>query len=300
MIIANPIYDVVFKYLLEDLEIARELLSAILGEEIISLEIKPQETATETPASSVSILRFDFKAVIKTNTGDLKKVLIELQKAKQVFDVMRFRRYLGDNYKKEDEVRADNGAIEKRPLPIVTIYFLGFPLDNIDNAVVKINREYRDVITQEIINVKEDFVELLTHDFYLIQIRKLQGKSRTKLERILQVFSPEYQTQDKHQMDFKGDVNEPLVKKIVDRLGRAIASDEIRDKMDVEDEIDRIFERELKKLAAEKDKVIAEKEQELVAKDQELDKERQRAEAESQKNEDLQKQIEELKKQMKK
>ena len=299
MIIANPIYDVVFKYLLEDLEIARELLSAILGEEIISLEIKPQETATETPASSVSILRFDFKAVIKTNTGDLKKVLIELQKAKQVFDVMRFRRYLGDNYKKEDEVRADNGAIEKRPLPIVTIYFLGFPLDNIDNAVVKINREYRDVITQEIINVKEDFVELLTHDSYLIQIRKLQGKSRTKLERILQVFSPEYQTQDKHQMDFKGDVNEPLVKKIVDRLGRAIASDEIRDKMDVEDEIDRIFERELKKLAAEKDKVIAEKEQELVAKDQELDKERQRAEAESQKNEDLQKQIEELKKQIK-
>ena len=307
MIIANPIYDVVFKYLLEDLEIARELLSAILGEEIISLEIKPQETATETPASSVSILRFDFKAVIKTNTGGSKKVLIELQKAKQVFDVMRFRRYLGDNYKKEDEVRADNGAIEKRPLPIVTIYFLGFPLDNIDNAVVKINREYRDVITQEIINVKEDFVELLTHDSYLIQIRKLQGKSRTKLERILQVFSPEYQTQDKHQMDFKGDVNEPLVKKIVDRLGRAIASDEIRDKMDVEDEIDRIFERELKKLAAEKDKVIAEKEQELVAKDQELvakdqelDKERQRAEAESQKNEDLQKQIEELKKQMKK
>jgi hypothetical protein len=247
MIIANPIYDVVFKYLLEDIEIARELLSVILGEEIISLEIKPQETTTETPASSVSILRFDFKAVIKTQAGTSKKVLIELQKAKQVFDVMRFRRYLGENYKKEDEVKSDDGKTEKRPLPIVTIYFLGFPLDNIENAVVKINREYRDVITQEIINVKEDFVELLTHDSYLIQIKKLLGKSRTKLERVLQVFSPQYQTQDKHQMDFKGDVNEPLVKKMIDRLGRAIASDDIRDKMDVEDEIDRIFERELKK-----------------------------------------------------
>jgi hypothetical protein len=314
MIIANPIYDVVFKYLLEDIEIARELLSAILGEEIISIEIKPQETTTETPASSVSILRFDFKAVIKSPTGEMKKVLIELQKAKQVFDVMRFRRYLGDNYKKEDEVRAENGSMEKRPLPIVTIYFLGFPLDNIENAVVKINREYRDVITQEIIKVKEDFVELLTHDSYLIQIRKLVGKSRTKLERILQVFSLEYQTQNKHQMDFRGDVNEPLVKKIIDRLGRAIASDEIRDKMDVEDEIDRIFERELKKLATEKDKIIAEKDQELEAKDQELEAkdqelearsqeleaERQKAEAERQKNEDLQREIEELKKQMKK
>ncbi|MFM2269570.1 MAG: hypothetical protein RL757_3011 [Bacteroidota bacterium] len=282
MIIANPIYDVVFKYLLEDIEIARELLSMIMGEEIISIEIKPQETATETTGSNVNILRFDFKAVIKTNTGEIRKVLIELQKAKQVLDVMRFRRYLADNYRKEDEVLADNGALEKRPLPIVTIYFLGFPLDNIQRGVVKINRDYRDVITQELIEVKEDFIELLTHDSYLIQVRLLAGKSRTKLERVLQVFSPEYQTKDKHQMDFRGDVNEPLVKKMVDRLGRAIASDEIREKMDVEDEIDRMFERELGK----KDKIIAEKELEIIA--------------EKQKNEDLMKEIEELRKQMKK
>ena len=296
MIIANPIYDVVFKYLLEDIEIARELLSMILGEDIISIEIKPQETATEITGSNINILRFDFKAVIKTNTGESKKILIELQKAKQVLDVMRFRRYLADNYKKEDEVLTDKGALEKRPLPIVTIYFLGFPLDNIHRGVVKINREYWDVITQELLDVKEDFVELLTHDSYLIQVRLLSGKSRTKLERVLQVFSPEYQTQDKHQMDFRGDVNEPLVKKMVDRLGRAIASDEIRDKMDVEDEIDRIFERELGK----KDKIIAEKDQEILAERQKAETETQKAETERQKNEELQRQIEDLKEQLKK
>ena len=303
MIIANPIYDVVFKYLLEDIEIARELLSMILGEDIISIEIKPQETATEITGSNINILRFDFKAVIKTNTGESKKILIELQKAKQVLDVMRFRRYLADNYKKEDEVLTDKGALEKRPLPIVTIYFLGFPLDNIHRGVVKINREYWDVITQELLDVKEDFVELLTHDSYLIQVRLLSGKSRTKLERVLQVFSPEYQTQDKHQMDFRGDVNEPLVKKMVDRLGRAIASDEIRDKMDVEDEIDRIFERELGK----KDKIIAEKDQEILAERQKAETETQKAETETQKaeterqkNEELQRQIEDLKEQLKK
>ena len=257
-------------------------------------------------------MRFDFKAVIKTQTGEIKKILIELQKAKQVLDVMRFRRYLADNYKKEDEVLTDKGELEKRPLPIVTIYFLGFPLDNIDRGVVKINRGYWDVITEELIDVKEDFVELLTHDSYLIQIRLLAGKSRTKLERVLQVFSPEYLTQDKHQMDFKGDVNEPLVKKMLDRLGRAIASDDIRDKMDVEDEIDRIFERGLSKLASEKDKIIAEKDQELVAERQKAETERQKAdterqkaeterqkaETERQKNEELLKQIEELKKQL--
>lgn len=306
MIIANPIYDVVFKYLLEDVEIARELLSAILGEDIQSLEVKPQETATEKSGGGISVLRFDFKATIKKKTGELSKVLIELQKTKQAFDVMRFRRYLGENYRKEDDVPNDQGELEKRPLPIVTIYFLGFPLNNIDSGVVKINREYRDVITQEVLDIKEEFVELLTHDSYLIQVRKLAKKARTKLERILQVFSPGFQTQNKHQLDFQGDTDEPLVKKILDRLGRAIASEEIRDIMDVEDELDRIFEREMKKLATEKDVIIAEKEQQLMAEKKRAEEEKQRAEEEKQRadfeqqrNLELLRQIEELKKQIK-
>jgi hypothetical protein len=295
MIIANPIYDVVFKYLLEDVEIARELLSTILGEDIQSLELKPQETATENVSGNISILRFDFKAVIKKKTGEFTKLLIELQKAKQAFDVMRFRRYLGDNYRKEDDVFNDTGDSEKRPLPIVTIYFLGFPLDNIASGIVKINREYLDVVTQEVLEIKEDFVELLTHDSYLIQVRKLAKKARTKLERVLQIFSPDFQTKDRHQLDFQGDTDDPLVKKMVDRLTRAISSDEIREKMDVEDEIDRIFEREMNKLnniIAKKDEVIAEKEQQLLA-------EKQIAEEEKQKNLELLQQIEELKKQIK-
>ena len=90
---------------------------------------------------------------------------------------------------------------------------------------------------------------------YLIQIPRLKPQTKTKLERVLQIFSPEYRTEDRHKLDFKGDANDLLVKKIVDRLSRAIASDEIREKMDVEDEIDRIFEREIKKAEAAKDKI---------------------------------------------
>jgi hypothetical protein len=307
VIIANPLYDVVFKYLLEDIDIARELLSTILEEDIIHIEVKPQETMVETSASSISILRFDFKSIIKTKTGDLKKVLIELQKVKQMLDVMRFRRYLGDNYRKEDDVFNEHGEQEKRPLPIVTIYFLGFPLNQLKNATIKINREYKDAATHEPISIKEDFIELLTHDSFVIQTKQLVGKTKTKLERVLQVFSPEYQTSDKHQLEFRGDLNEPLVKKMVDRLGRAIANEDIREKMDVEDEIDRIFERELKKLAEEKDKIIAEKDLELADKDQQLilerqkaEEERQKAEEEKLKNIELQKQIEVLMKQLKK
>jgi hypothetical protein len=61
--------------------------------------------------------------------------------------------------------------------------------------------------------------ELLTHDSYLIQVRKLAKAARNKLERVLHIFSPIYQsTTDKHQLDFQGDTNDPLVKKMVDRF----------------------------------------------------------------------------------
>lgn len=306
MIIANPIYDVVFKYLLEDIEIARALLSMILGEDIRSLTLKPQETATEKSGGGISILRFDFKATIQRENGELSNVLIELQKAKKAFDVMRFRRYLGDNYRKEDDVPNEKEEQEKRPLSIISIYFLGFPHDNIQAGIVKINRKYIDVVTQEILDVKEDFVELLTHDSYVIQVRKLPPKARTKLERVLQVFSPIYQTtSDRHQLDFQGEADDPLLQKMLDRLGRAIANEEIRDNMDVEDELDRIFDREMKKLAAEKDEIIAEKEGIIAEKDQLLieekkraEEEKKRAEDEIQKNLEMQRQIEALKQQI--
>jgi hypothetical protein len=261
VIIANPIYDVVFKYLLEDADIARDLLSTILGEEVVHLEFKPQETSTES-SEGIKILRLDFKAIIKKKDGTLFKVLIELQKSKQVFDVMRFRRYLGDNYRKEDHVIEKDGLAVFRPLPIITIYFLGFLLNNVPSGVIKVKRDYVDVVTEEILGVKDDFVELLTHDSYMIQVGRLPKESRGKLDRVMQIFSPMYQNKaDKHLIDFQGDIYDPLVLRMVERLSRAIAGDEYRDKMDVEDEVDRIFERELGKkdiVIAQKDKLIDE------------------------------------------
>ena len=261
MIIANPIYDVVFKYLLEDADIARDLLSTILGEEVVHLEFKPQETSTES-SEGIKILRLDFKAIIKKKDGTLFKVLIELQKSKQVFDVMRFRRYLGDNYRKEDQMIEKDGLAVFRPLPIITIYFLGFLLNNVPSGVIKVKRDYVDVVTEEILGVKDDFVELLTHDSYMIQVGRLPKESRGKLDRVMQIFSPMYQNKaDKHLIDFQGDIYDPLVLRMVERLSRAIAGDEYRDKMDVEDEVDRIFERELGKkdiVIAQKDKLIDE------------------------------------------
>jgi hypothetical protein len=269
MIIANPIYDSVFKYLLEDLDIAKGLLSIILNEEIETLEVKPQETTTEIQPHAINIFRLDFKAVIKKTNGEYKKALIELQKAKHILDIMRFRRYLADNYQKEDTIILADGTHESTPLPIVTIYFLGFSLVKGFPPVFKMGHRLVDVFNgQELINrPKEPFVDLLNHESYTIQIPLLKDDLKTRLAQTLMVFNQKYVTDDMHKLDFQGDVQDPFVQKILDRLNRAIANEDVRKTMDIEDEI----ENTISKLLRAKDVVIEEKDKELEEKDKELE-----------------------------
>ena len=63
MIIANPIYDIVFKYLMEDERIAKTILSALLKKEVIDVKVRRNEY-TNTTRESLSIFRIDFGATI--------------------------------------------------------------------------------------------------------------------------------------------------------------------------------------------------------------------------------------------
>ena len=47
MIIANPIYDSVFKYLMDDNRVAKLIVSALLAEEVEELEFRPAEVRAE-------------------------------------------------------------------------------------------------------------------------------------------------------------------------------------------------------------------------------------------------------------
>ena len=47
MQIANPIYDVVFKYLMEDGKVAKLLISSIIGQDVELLEFSPKEFTSD-------------------------------------------------------------------------------------------------------------------------------------------------------------------------------------------------------------------------------------------------------------
>jgi len=48
MIVANPIYDVVFKYLMEDERIARTILSALLKKEVVEVHMRRNEYSNKS------------------------------------------------------------------------------------------------------------------------------------------------------------------------------------------------------------------------------------------------------------
>ncbi|MFK7983145.1 MAG: hypothetical protein AB8G86_24410 [Saprospiraceae bacterium] len=268
MKVANPIYDTVFKYLLEDTEIARRLLSEIIGEEITKIELRPQEHTYKTEKHDITILRFDFKATIqlkaqltkgskkKNWTPKYKTVLIELQKAKKPKDIERFRRYLGDNYKKKDTITDATGEVQAVDLPIVTIYFLGHSLPPISTSVLKINRVYIDLNTNETLAVKTEFIEKLTHDCYAILINKLSKESRSTLEQILQIFNQTYiLDSDKKFLE----INEQLLKSndllqlMSGRLREAATDEQVIEGILIEQEVEEVIDQHIREKEALKE-----------------------------------------------
>ena len=264
MQIANPIYDITFKYLMENSEIAKDILSVILNENVIHLELKPQETLAETRVG-VRVFRLDFKATIQKADGTLIIVLIEIQKAKKAFVIQRFRRYLGANYLFEEQT---NDKKKKSSLPITTIYFLGYRLKNIKIPILKVERTYKNANTNRKLrnHIKENFVEQLSHDLYVIQISRLKKMGvQTELEKMLDVFSQDkYKTADSHVLEYTGDMNDPRVARIIKYLNRAMSDEDIRRAMDAEDEVEGL----VSQLEEEIEQERQAKEQERQAKEQ--------------------------------
>ncbi len=293
MRIANPIYDTVFKYLMEDNQLAKLLLSTILDEEITALTFRPQERITEVGSRYLTVYRLDFAATVENAEGERRQVLIEIQKAKLAADIMRFRRYLGEQYRDPNNVRevapTESGRGARQALPLLTIYFLGHALEHTRAPVIRVRRESRDLTTGEKLTSREPFIESLTHDSYVIQIPHLRHTHRTEVEELLQLFDQGNIGSDRHFLEIdEGEVAERY-RPILRRLQRAVAEPEVAEAMELEDEVleelqsmEREIEakeRELEKERAEKEKEQAEKEKALAEKEKER-AEREKAQAE--------------------
>ena len=289
MIIANPIYDTVFKRLMENKRIASFFVETLIGEQIEDIAMVPQEYTYHTKEKKksdrqedwvvLSVIRYDFVATIRSASGENKKVLIEIQKSSKPADLMRFRTYLGEQYKRMDMVEIASGKIEKA-LPIISIYLLGFTIPEIEATAIKVNRSYIDMIEQKEIKQKSEWIESLTHDGYFVQIPFVKGKPRTSLEKVLSIFEQQYFVDDKKTIKYyEYPLDDENVKTMVEVLRHAAADAKTKREMeeawwaDLNEKEYEKMEKEItikNKLIVEKDKSLAEQDKSLAEKDKSL------------------------------
>ncbi|MFZ2959069.1 MAG: hypothetical protein WA705_19450 [Candidatus Ozemobacteraceae bacterium] len=272
MYIANPIYDSVFKYLLDDNKIAMLVLSTLIDKEVVELSLKPTESLWRADEAQVkyTVFRMDFSAKVKMEDGSLNAVIIELQKAKLPNDIIRFRRYLASAYRDTENVRKEvnsSGKSRSVGIPIIAVYILGHLLEGINVPTLRVGRNYIDAATGKEIKTKNEFVEGITHDALIVQLPALRNKRRTSLEQMLALFDQTASRPgDIHLLNIKEEEVPQKYRAVFRRLLQAAQTPEIQTLMDEEDEyLDSLMDYE--RTIAEKETALAEKETALAEKD---------------------------------
>jgi hypothetical protein len=256
--IANPIYDTVFKRLMENRQIAKFFLSTILERQIEDFTVlprgftyKPDKTkVTDKVADKVEdkekeedVQYFSFFCLnsivtVRESDGTTRKLLIELQKSWDTLDIMLFRKFL------EGYIRVDIIDGKETMLPVTRIYILNNNLAGIESPCIKVGHTYIDMIKNEPITVKSIFLETLTHDSYVIQPGRITDvQYTTDLDKLLSIFEQKYfiiegsdvRKEYPYQLD---DENMELITDILYEIG---ANPEIRKEIESEKEVLRII-----------------------------------------------------------
>ena len=276
--IANPIYDIVFKYLMEDERVVKILLSALLKKPVVEVEMRKHEY-TNVQRDKISMFRIDFGAKVREEDGSIRLVLIELQKTWLDTETLRFRQYLGAQYANPDNMLKEDDY-NSRGIPMVAVYLLGHRVGDIEEPVLYVKHQSFDydgnVVTQ---GLPDPFVDSLTHNSILVQIPRLHGRVNNRLEELLSVFDQTRMNKDNRQVmdinetDYADDAEMML---IIHRLLAAAADAQVRQDMNAEDEFFKAIEdrdtaiMQRDKQLAEQSEKLAEQGQQLAEKDKQL------------------------------
>ena len=293
--VANPIYDSVFKYIMEDERIAKTILSALLKKEVVHVTVRPHEYSNTT-RDTLSMFRIDFAATVREKEGNEIKdriVLIELQKTWLNTETLRFRQYLGAQYNNKNNIReADEKGFA---YPMVAVYLLGHKVGNIKEPIVYVNHDVFDYNGNVVAEGNaEPFVESLTHNSIIVQIPRLQGNVNNRLEKVLSVFDQTNVEGDTQQVlkideDKYADDNDMMY--VLHKLTAAAANSEMRQDMNVEDEFYKAIE-DRDTAIMQRDKILKEQSEQISQQSEQLS---QQSEQLSQQSEQISQQSEQLK-----
>lgn len=273
IIIPNPIYDVVFRYLMEDVESAKIVISTLINEKIISLEMQPlthsekkdteeyQDKAEENELSiknpstqeDIRLFHLDFKAIIELADGSEELVMIELQKASEPNDIFRFKRYISRNFQQKQEkevvdLETQSIKIIQKPIRLIPIFILNFRIENeINDLLIKTSRVKEGVFKDKTLTKHNEFIDNLSYDIYVVQLPNLQkiteeeykeDEYKSKLYALLKLFDQKSKVKNnEHRLRIIRRFFPDFMQRVVRRLQAAdINNPSLEEKMFAEDE----------------------------------------------------------------
>ncbi|MBI4649199.1 MAG: hypothetical protein HY738_22045 [Bacteroidia bacterium] len=200
IIIPNPIYDVVFRYLMDDPESAIIVLSTLINEKIKKLHLepithpekkkKPEDITIEDPKTQddIRLFHLDFTATVELPDGTEEMIMIELQKASEPDDIFRFKRYISKNFQKKQEeeiIHPETKAIEtiNKPIRLIPIFILNFRIENeINDLLIKTDRIKTGIFKNKQLQKHNEFIDNLSYDIWVVQLPNLHNISGEEYE----------------------------------------------------------------------------------------------------------------------
>ena len=301
IIIPNPIYDVVFRYLMEDPDSAMIVVSTLINENIIKLQLEPIThsekkekslmTALQDPKTKddLRLFHLDFTATILLPDGTEELIMIELMKTNKPVNVFQFKRVICCNFKKKFEVEItdfDSQSIRtvNRSIRLVTIFILNQRIENeINDLLIKTKRVKEGFFKNKALQLPNEFIDNLSYDMLVVQLPNLENinkedycedEYKNKLFALLKLFDQKSRVRDnEHRLRLIRKFFPGFLDRVIRRLQSAdIDNPYLEEKMFNEDEylralIDRdnkisYFREELEKTAEQLGKTFEELETE--------------------------------------
>ncbi len=293
IVIPNPIYDVVFKYLMEDNLSAKIILSTLINEKIKKLTFRPISHAEKIQGPNsdkkIKLFHLDFTALIEKPNGKEELIMIEIQKANNAGDIFRFKQYICANFQQKQEVEITNPkteAIEKinKPIRLIPIFILNFRIENeVNDLIIHTKRRKIGVFKGIELQKNNDFIDNLSFDMLVVQLPNLSkikdndyknDEYKTNLYHLLRLFDQQAKDKDnRHRLLIVKTLFPKFLERIINRLKAADADNpNLEAQMNAEDE----YLAEL----IRRDNEISYFKQELEKTSEKLEKEKQRAEEE--------------------
>ena len=250
IIISNPIYDEVFRYLMDDLESAKIIISTLLNQTILNLKPLSNDLVylhnnkqVADKNTSIALMRLYYAAEILNKDSTKELVTIELQKAKLRTDEIRFRKYIAENLKKTEKIISDEidpktnlpRVIEKTDR-FIPIFILNFEIETeICDLTIQTYRNIHGVFTGKQLQEQNEFLNNLMYNLIVVQIPYinkikesdlLNDKHKLALYKLFQLFNQSNPADiENHSLYINEDEIPVEYARIVHRLANVNAND---------------------------------------------------------------------------